>query len=354
MALLGVFAAPRVSAFDAVNASRDVKPSSSAANSNPSPAPSAGLVPVADAAPFSGPVESTFKNVEHPWLVAGVFELPFYWFYLGAPAVRGEAYLPNFLPRLGFRAGYKDWGARLSVGVPMLGKSEQRRRGNSSQSGISLNTYWRQNAFDLYYQRFRGFYVSDPFTELSFNKPERYPQLPKTQVINYGLNWYYASRPERYSLKAAFDQNEFQLKSGGSWIWNPFYNHLETYLGDEFVAGSEPDGMQGLPNLASGKFDTLGMAIGYGYTHIYRNFFATAQGALGPGLQYQRIQRDDGNDSRVTSLAGKINVNVAAGWNYPTYVGGIKVLVDSLSAKVVDTQVTSSLITVQFFYGTRF
>jgi hypothetical protein len=301
-----------------------------------------------------GPIESAFKAVEHPWLVAGVFELPFYWFYLGAPAVRGEAYLPNFLPRLGFRAGYKDWGMMATIGLPVLGKGENNRRGKSEGSGISINTYWRQNAFDLYYQRFRGFYVSDPFTELSFNKPSRYPQLPKTQVLNYGMNWYYAANPERYSLKAAFDQNEFQLKSGGSWIWNPFYNHLEMFLGNEFIPGSEADGMQTLPNVASGRFDTFGMALGYGYTYVLNRFFATAQGAFGPGVQYQRIQRDDGNNSDVTSLAGKINVNLASGWNYPHHLGGIKLLVDSLSAKVVDTQVTSSMITVQFFYGQRF
>ena len=308
----------------------------------------------AEEKPIVAGVESTFKNVENPWLVSGVFELPFYSFYLGAPAIRGQAYLPNFLPRLGLRVGYKDWGAMVSLGLPVLGKSEQYRRGDSSQSGITVNSYWRQNAFDLYYQHFRGFYVSDPFTELSFSKPARYPQLPETKVTNYGFNWYYASNSSRYSLKAAFDQNEFQLVSGGSWIFNPFYNHLEMFLGTEFVQGSEPDAMSGLPNLASGRFETVGMAVGHGYTYIHRNFFATAQAALGPGLQYQRIQRSDGNDSRVMSLAGKLNVNLAAGWNYPQHLGGMKVLVDSLSARVLDTQVTSSLVTIQFFYGQRF
>lgn len=301
-----------------------------------------------------GPVESTFKNVEHPWLVAGVFELPFYSFYLGAPAVHGQAYLPNFLPRLGVRAGFKDFGAMVTVGLPVLGKSERRRRGESTQSGITINSYWRQYAFDLYFQHFRGFYISGPFTELSFNKPYRYPQLPETEVTNYGANLYYALNPERYSLKAAFDQNEFQLKSGGSVIVDPFYNHLEMFLGNAFIPGSEANMISALPNLASGRFDTFGIALGYGYTYIRANFFATAQGAMGPGLQYQRIQRGDGNDSRVTSLAGKLNVNLASGWNYPTYLGGVKILVDSLSAKVVDTQVTSSLVSVQFFFGRRF
>lgn len=305
-------------------------------------------------APPPGPVESAFKTVEKPWLTAGVFELPFYWFYLGAPAIKGQAYLPNFLPRVGARVGYKDWGAMATVGLPILGKSEQNRRGRSTQSGIAVNTYWRQNAFDFYYQRIRGFYVSDPFTETKARKPARYPQLPDTSVTNIGLNWYFATNPERYSLKAAFDQNEFQLRSGGSWILNPFYNHLEMFLGAVFIPGSEDSAVTTLPNLASGRFDTLGFAVGYGYTYIYNRFFATGQGTLGPGLQFQRIQRSDGNESEVSSLAGKINVNLAAGWNYPEYLGGFKLLVDSLSAKVVDTQVTSSMITVQMFFGTRF
>jgi hypothetical protein len=303
--------------------------------------------------PVTGPVESTFKNVEHPWLTAGVLEFPFYWFYLGAPAIKGSAYLPNFLPRLGARIGYKDMGAQLTLGLPVLGKSEQYRRGKSTQSGLTVNSYWRQNAFDLYFQRFTGFYVSDPFTETKASKPARYPQLPDTTVSNFGLNWYYVSNPARYSLKAAFDQNEFQLKSGGSWIFNPFYNHLEMFLGSVFIPGTGSS-VTSLPNLASGRFDTLGMALGYGYTYIHLHFFATAQGALGPGVQYQRIQRADGNESQVTSIAGKLNVNLASGWNYPEYVGGMKVLVDSLSAKVVDTQVTSSMITIQFFFGQRF
>lgn len=303
--------------------------------------------------PLTDPIEATFKNVEHPWLVAGVFEFPFYWFYVGAPALRGSAYLPNFLPRLGVRAGYKDFGAQITLGLPILSKSEQNRRGKSTQNGISINSYWRQNAFDLYFQRIKGFYVSDPFTETKASKPARYPQLPDTSVTNWGMNWYYVTRPDRYSLKAAFDQNEFQLQSGGSWIFNPFFNHLEMFIGSEFIPGTESS-VTSLPNLASGRFDTLGLAAGYGYTYINAHFFATAQAALGPGIQYQRIARGDGNDSDVMSLAGKLNVNLASGWNYPEYVGGLKVLVDSVYSRVVDTQVTSSLITIQFFFGQRF
>lgn len=311
-------------------------------------------VAVAEAEADGGAVLEPFRPVEFPWLTAAVMELPFYWFYLGGPAIHGQAYLPNFHPRLGVRINYKEWGAQVTAGVPLFGRAEQERRGDSTQSGGAINTYWRENAMDLYYQAFRGFYVSDPFTELKPNKPSRYPQLPDTQVLNLGFNWYHALDPARYSLKAAFDHQEFQLSSGGSWVLNPFLNHFEMRIGRAFVAGTDPDAVNSLPNLASGRYDTIGLALGYGHTFIRRRYFLTTQGTLGPGLQYQRIDRTDGTTSNGVAIAAKFNVNLSAGWNDTAQVGGMKILVDSLSTRVVNVQLTSSLITAQFFYGLRF
>lgn len=296
---------------------------------------------------------NNFKSVDHKWLVESVLEFPFYSFYVGAPDVNGVAYLPNFMPRLGPRVIYKDYGALVTFSLP-IPKEEVRRRGQSKEETFILNSYWRQNAYDLYYQRIRGFYVDSPFTELSLNKPDRYPQLPDTRVLNMGFNWYYVLNPEKYSLKAAFDQNEFQLSSGGSWVVHPFYTHFEMFLGDRFIPGSSSNMLSQLPNLASGRFDTIGLAAGYGYTYIHSSFFLSAQGVWGPALQVQRIRRSMGNDSEVLSFAAKLNVNGSAGWNRDEYVGGVKVLVDSLWAKILDTQLSSSLVSVQFFFGRRF
>lgn len=298
-------------------------------------------------------MDENFRSVEQKWLVEGVLVFPFYSFYLGAPDIKGVAYLPNFVPRLGPRVIYKDFGAVMTFALP-IPSEEVERRGNSHQDNLIFNSYWRQNAYDIYYQRIRGFYVNSPLTELSTHRPDRYPQLPDTRVLNMGFNWYYVYSPERYSLKAAFDQNEFQLHSGGSWLINPFFTHFEMYLGERFVAGTDSDDISQLPNVASGRFDTVGTAVGYGYTYIHNHFFMTGQAAWGPGVQFQRIQRSDGNDSEVWSFAAKLNINVAGGWNYECYVGGVKVLVDSLWAQVEDTQLSSSLVSVQLFFGQRF
>lgn len=302
---------------------------------------------------FAGKAQEVFEKFEGPFRIQGILEFPFYSFYLGAPAIQGVAYVPSFAPRLGPRILWKEIGITMTFALP-IPEVERHRRGTSDQTEIILNSYWRQNAIDLYYMRMRGFYVTSPFREFSVHKPERYPQLPEALVTNYGFNWYYVSNPENYSLKAAFDQSEFQLQSGGSWLTSPFYNHLEMSLGTRFIAGVGDDSITGIPNLASGRFDTLGASFGYGYTYIDGRFFASALGALGPALQIQKLSQADGHDNTNYSLAVKINVNAASGWNYKDYVAGVKLLLDSLSSRVAGTEVASNLVSGQVFFGARF
>lgn len=156
-------------------------------------------------------LEPIFKDVDRPWMIQGILEFPFYSFYLGAPSVHGIAYLPNFAPRIGPKILYKDVGATITLGLPIPG-NEKRRRGDTTHTGLVLNSYWRQNAMDVFYHRFRGFYVASPFTDLSFNRPERYPQLPDARVTTYGINWYFVVRPQDYSLRAAFDLMSFSSR----------------------------------------------------------------------------------------------------------------------------------------------
>lgn len=297
--------------------------------------------------------QELYEALDGPLMVQGIFEAPFSYLYLGQPDIKGVVYAPSFAPRLGARVLSNNLGATLTFALP-IPHNEKYRRGTSQQTAVILNSYWRQNAIDAYYQQYRGFYVSSAGRELSTNKPTRYPQLPEATMLSFGFNWYHVFRPETYSLKAAFDFTEFQRVSGGSWILNPFYNHLEVSLGNVFVPGIGDESIQAIPNLASGRFNSLGSSIGYGYSYIWGRFFASGLAALGPGLQFQNVRRADGGDDKALNVAWKINVNASMGWNSHAQVGGLKVLFDSLSSRVVGREVASNLVSAQLFYGLRF
>ena len=232
-----------------------------------------------------------FAPVEKSGLALGILELPIYSFYLGAPDIHGVAYVPNFSPRLGTLLRWRDFGIVLTLGLPPP-PEEMERRGPSDQLNFVITKYWRESGFDLYFQNYRGFYLSNPQTELDLHKPDRYPQLPDAEITNYGLNYYRILNPRRFSLSAAFEQSEYQLESGGSWIVSGFYNHLQMSLGKKFILGSDANAVKELPSFHGGNFDTLGLGVGYGYTWVMDGFFITGRGILGVGLQRQQVDQD--------------------------------------------------------------
>ena len=298
-------------------------------------------------------VEEIFEKFEEAFRIQAVLEVPEYSLYLGGPAIQGVAYVPSFGPRLGPRIFYKGVGLKFTFPLPMA-EVEKNRRGIPDQTDIILNTYWRQNALDLYYLRNRGFYIASPWQEFSVHKPERYPQVPDAVATSFGFNWYYVFHPEVYSLKAAFDQNEFQKVSGGSWLVSPFYNHLELNLGTKFVRGIGDDNVTSLPELSSGRFETVGASFGYGHSYISGRFFASALGMIGPGVEYQNIGRTTDGDVKNVSLAVKINFNASMGFNLKGYVMGLQALLDSISANVSGTEIASNTVSGQCFVGARF
>ena len=108
-----------------------------------------------------------------------------------------------------------------------------------------------------------------------------------------------------------------------------------------------------MPNLLTGRFDAFGGAWGYGYSYIDERFFSTAVLGAGPGVQIQQLQRNDQNNSQNYSLAVKIILNLATGWNYKNCVGGLKLLFDSLSSNVAGTEVVSNLWSTQIIFALR-
>ena len=320
------------------------------------------LVSVAHAQVIEEKPEPVYNSDDHPQfdifaergMVRGLMEFPAYSFYLGSPDINGVAYVPNFSPRLGAQGSWDDFRLTATFALPVP-PEEVDRRGKSEQSSFMLSRYWRQYALDAYYQHYKGFYVSSPFTELDLHKADRYPQLPDATIANYGINIYYVVEPDHYSLSAAFSQIEFQAFDGGSWLINPFFNHLELSTGKTFIPGSDPSSLQTAPNIESTFLDTLGLGLGYGYTWVRDRRFLVAQGIFGVGGQYQQIDQVGTNDLKdKINLAAKANLNLSAGYNFKVYSVGAKVLGDTLFSSVRGTQLYSTILSAQFFFGGRF
>lgn len=299
------------------------------------------------------PSKPEFVSFDQRHLLLALTEFSLYSLYLGAPDIRGSSYIPNFSPKLGLQYGYRNITVKASFPIPHRSK-EIYRRGDSRETSYILSQHWRGFGFNVYYQSYRGLYAHSPLSDFSGKRPDRFPQLPEAFVANAGINTYWVMSPDQYSLRAAFTQNEFQTSSGGSWLLTGYYNHLQLSTGDVFIPGTDPRAPNSPPDLSKGKFDTLGFGGGYGYAYVRGRYFAVGQIVSGLGAQYQRTKELTQENLETYAPAVMLNANLSFGAKTENRLGGARLLTHSVSSRIVDVQVSSTLVSGQLFYGARF
>jgi hypothetical protein len=293
-----------------------------------------------------------FEIFPERWTAQIISDIPFYFFYLGAPRFDGLAFLPNSNPDLGVSLGYRGWALRLTQPVKVLRDYEVQRRGSSSKQEFILGISWHQFAIDFNYQYYRGFYLDTPVSGVASEQPARYSQLPDTQVHSGGFNVYYVVQPEKYSIGAAFSHDEYQFKSGGSPLLNGYISYLNMNPGLAFIPGSASE-VQQRPSITAGTFWSPGISGGYGYTYSYKRYYATVQGFAGIGPQFQQLEQAAGSYNRL-NLQLKLNGAFAVGLNRRYDFAGLQALLDSVYAEIENGQLASTLFSAVFFYGVRF
>ncbi|MDG0815106.1 DUF4421 family protein [Bdellovibrio svalbardensis] len=301
------------------------------------------------------PPTSLFEELKTPFLIKPFFELPTYSFYLGAPDIKGYAFVPNYATRLGITLGWKATQLTVAFALP-IPKEELDRRGNSDQQSIILHTRWREHAIDFYSQYYRGLYAGNPLTEFSFSKPERFTQFPDASVSNIGANFYYVFDEAHYSPRAAFDQTKIPLSNGGSWFAMPFLNYLVLDMGDKIIVGSESDAIQTKPDINHLQLVSLGSTFGYGHTWLIPNYHSSfsVQSSIGPAIQSQTVENPNTATERTLGVSGKWGFKICLAHNTTEDIWGARIFTDTLYSRLGSLDIYSTVMSGQLFYGYRF
>lgn len=301
------------------------------------------------------PALSSFEEIQKPVLLRPFLELPTYSFYLGAPDIKGYAFVPNYATRLGLTFGYNKNQISWAFSLP-IPKEELDRRGRSEQQSLILHTQIFGYALDLYSQYYRGFYAGNPVTEFSFSKPERFTQFPDASVSNIGANLYIVFDESTYSPRAAFDQTKIPLVDGGSWFVMPFLNYLVLDMGDKIIVGSESDALQTAPDINHLHLVSLGSTVGYGYTWLIPAHAAvfSAQSSLGPAIQSQTVENPGKAPEKTLGLSGKWGLKLSLAHNSQDHTVGARIFADTLYSRLGSLDIYSTVMAGQIFYGYRF
>lgn len=116
-------------------------------------------------------------------------------------------YKPNSPINLGIGLSVKNTLLRFGLSLPVVSLNED-KYGKTENTDIQIHHFGRHFLFDLFYQRYKGFYSDDKETKL-------FPDMLLQQI---GFEGTYLFNGNKFSSKAAFGQNEKQLKSAGSFV----------------------------------------------------------------------------------------------------------------------------------------
>jgi len=151
---------------------------------------------------------------------------------------------------------------------------------------LQAHIYPKNFIIDVFGQFYKGYYLRD----LELSSSPLSLSYPEMQIKKLGLNFQYLFNGDKLSLRAAFLQNERQIKSAGSWL-----------LGSEIYGGGIQNVNFLLDNtsLLSQRFVQIGPNIGYAYTLVFlKNFFFTSVISSHAGLGYTSLNLDKGKQGQ--------------------------------------------------------
>lgn len=85
--------------------------------------------------------------------------------------------------------------------------------GKTKSFDFQLHNYGRKFVFDLFIQRYKGFYMEE-----EEKRGKEFVLCPDLRIRQYGINGQYILNNKRFSYRGAFNQNEKQLRSTGSFL----------------------------------------------------------------------------------------------------------------------------------------
>jgi hypothetical protein len=240
-------------------------------------------------------------------------------FNVSTDEISNIIFKPNTNVKVGIAGFYKWFGLGLSINNPFFHFDEE-EYGKTSAIDFRVNFFGRAVAAEAFLQNFRGFYITNvkPETEARYI-------IPDMNLFSMGAYGYWIPNSLRFSIRAAFLQNERQKKSAGSIMVRPGFTYYEL-SSDNGIIPPELQQRFHIRNsemVTGGKFYSFSLAPGYSYTFIFlKNAYVNL--AAFPGVSFTSYVYQ----TRVNEFAGQdfmffISLRAALGYNSRKwYVGG--------------------------------
>ncbi|MFI5206181.1 MAG: DUF4421 family protein, partial [Candidatus Paceibacterales bacterium] len=259
-------------------------------------------------------------------------------------------YKPNGNYGLGFGMYIFEIGFEVTFSVAPK-PSEQAIYGHSNASDLQLNILGKSFGLDLFTQHYGGFYLTDSNKPVPGGTP--YPDRPDISVWNTGMNGIYIFNKNKYSLRAAYNFSERQLRSGGSFILSGTINTF-SLRADSAVYGNKYASAFGTTgDFVKLDYTTLSVAPGYAHTLVVNNFFINGSVSIGPANHWLHYESSTMERTEVT-LNSFADLRLALGYNSDRFFTGVSFIAQVRNIKFEQLEFTHTNTTFKMVIGYRF
>lgn len=260
-------------------------------------------------------------------------------------------YRPNRPSQIGAFVAYRRIGLGLAFGVPGTSR-DVTQFGETRHFDAQLFLFTRRWAADLVYARYQGMYVFNPRSiDRSWREDMPNPHRSDLRLGLFNANGVWVFNSRRFSLRAAFQQMEQQVKGAGSVLLLAGANLFRPDADSTLIPGSALPAALPHQRLRGARLASIGLAPGYGRAIPLWRFYLTPMAFLGPTLQTGWLDADDGRHRMTERVGLRFQFQGTLGYYSQRFFTGLVVRFDNVQYQRQDMSLTSAQFHLRLFAG---
>ena len=260
----------------------------------------------------------------------------------------------TFKPNTSYSAGVSlnifETGVEASFSIPINVKNQE-RYGTSSARDFQINSISKRWLLDAYWQKYSGFYFSNPNLVLPANQP--YPHRDDLQTRNFGLTFTYLFNGDKFSMRSAYTFTERQLVSKGTFMFSYILSSFNLHGDSALIKQSERANFGAGSSAYDMRFTSLGIGPGYSYNLVHKSFFLNLTFVLGPAHYWVRYTEENGREKNDIRISTFQSGRIAVGYNGDRFFGGLSFASQTRSLRFEQVSFSNEISTFRLMLGYR-
>jgi len=257
-----------------------------------------------------------------------------------------RSFAPSNKPRLGIGIDSEYLSGSLTfANVPETSNNTQDPEVKTDYFDFQLHHHQRIYAVDAWFQKYSG--LTEELLEDS--------EVPRSDVtfFNASLLGMYVFSSENFSLRAAFNNSEKQVESGGSFLafaWGGY----QSLAGQNTLLTSADRAEYGrIAQIKQVAVSSLGAGGGYGYTLSSGEVYGTLALLGGMGPQIFRLKDVEGNNVTEGNTAFRLQTRLSMGYNGRRMYSNLQSYIDQSFFPLKNINFNSSTFKIVILFGVR-